>query len=368
MKCLGVPNIGNGTGKSQAEAVINLLNEWKITDKVKLMCFDTTASNTGVRNGACKIIKDKIGHPILGLACRHHIMEVVVSKVFKLTVEKTTCGPEIALFQKFKSSWKNVNQNNFEQGLTDDIISEKLTYIQTDILTFINNQLKETQPRGDYEEFLELAVIFLGGYIPNYKFKPPGALHRARWMAKIIYCIKIFLFRFEISLAENVINNIRNFLIFIFKIYLKHWFMAPYAASAPQNDLNLYKMIDSYKIDDENISHETKKTFSRHLWYLNEELAGLAFFDDDVDENIKLQMVKNMLTKNGNGNDVRFDPATNILNKELPDFVTQNTKHFFEALNLNEEFLNHHPNKWNSNTSYIENKKTVFQSVKLAII
>lgn len=111
-----------------------------------------------------------------------------------------------------------------------------------------------------------------------------------------------------------------------------------------------------------------KKTFSRHLWYLNEELAGLAFFDDDVDENIKLQMVKNMLTKNGNGNDVRFDPATNILNKELPDFVTQNTKHVFEALNLNEEFLNHHPNKWNSNTSYIENKKTVFQSVKLAII
>lgn len=35
--------------------------------------------------------------------------------------------------------------------------------------------------------------------------------------------------------------------------------MAPYAASAPQNDLNLYKMIDSYKIDDKNISHETKK-------------------------------------------------------------------------------------------------------------
>lgn len=62
------------------------------------MCFDTTAPNTGEYNGACKIIKEKIGYLIIGLACRHHVWEIIISKVIKLTIEKTFCGPETILF------------------------------------------------------------------------------------------------------------------------------------------------------------------------------------------------------------------------------------------------------------------------------
>jgi hypothetical protein len=56
MKLLAVPKLIGGTGEAQAKAIFNLLNEWDIVDRVRLMCFDTTASNTGLKKGACTIL------------------------------------------------------------------------------------------------------------------------------------------------------------------------------------------------------------------------------------------------------------------------------------------------------------------------
>lgn len=86
IKLLGIPKLLNATGESQAKAVVELINEWKLADKIVSMCFDTTASNTGVRNGACKIIEDILGKPLFSLACRHHIMELILSHVFKVSL------------------------------------------------------------------------------------------------------------------------------------------------------------------------------------------------------------------------------------------------------------------------------------------
>ena len=57
-----------------------------------------------------------------------------------------------------------------------------------DILEFANKQVKEKQLRNDYQEYLELCVIFWG-CIPEegISFKSPGPMHHARWMAKVIY-------------------------------------------------------------------------------------------------------------------------------------------------------------------------------------
>lgn len=44
---LGVPKMESGTGANQAEAILEALRDWEVTDRVKGMCFDTTTSNTG---------------------------------------------------------------------------------------------------------------------------------------------------------------------------------------------------------------------------------------------------------------------------------------------------------------------------------
>jgi len=42
-------------------AVVQCLKEWDIEDRVAALCFDTTASNTGHRQGACVLIEQHYG-------------------------------------------------------------------------------------------------------------------------------------------------------------------------------------------------------------------------------------------------------------------------------------------------------------------
>jgi len=46
---LGVPKIGHGTGKQQAEACLTTLDECGIRQQICGLVFDTTASNTGLK-------------------------------------------------------------------------------------------------------------------------------------------------------------------------------------------------------------------------------------------------------------------------------------------------------------------------------
>ena len=50
-------------------------------------------------------------------------------------------------------------------------------------------------PRDDYLEFVELCTVSPRGELEAHPvtFTRPGAIHKARWMAKLIYSIKICL-------------------------------------------------------------------------------------------------------------------------------------------------------------------------------
>jgi len=104
MKLFGVPKLLAGTGEVQANAVYQLIDDWQLTERIQTMCFDTTASNTGRKAGACTIESQKLQKPLLGLACRHHIHELIVARVFGLLMG-TSSGPTIKLFERFSQSW-----------------------------------------------------------------------------------------------------------------------------------------------------------------------------------------------------------------------------------------------------------------------
>ena len=58
--------------------------------------------------------------------------------------------------------------------------------------------LLEKQPRADYQELLELILLILGEKTIHCKkltFKKPGAVHKARWMSKVLYSLKIWMFQ-----------------------------------------------------------------------------------------------------------------------------------------------------------------------------
>jgi len=75
---LGVPKLPSGTGDGQATAVAKVLQDWGIVNCVCTMCFDTTSTNTGHRNGSCVLLEQKLEKDLLYLACRQHILQWLV--------------------------------------------------------------------------------------------------------------------------------------------------------------------------------------------------------------------------------------------------------------------------------------------------
>lgn len=69
--------MSSGTGIEQAKPINSLLEKWEISEIVgivKSMVFDTTESNTGLRNGKCALLEKKLNRELLWFACRHHVL------------------------------------------------------------------------------------------------------------------------------------------------------------------------------------------------------------------------------------------------------------------------------------------------------
>jgi len=135
-------------------------------------------------------------------------------------------------------------------------------------------------------------VIFLGGTPPKgISFKLPGALHRARWMAKAIYTLKIWMFRRQFTWRKREETGLLAMCIFIAAAHIKAWFAAPIAKQAPLNDLQLLKLLYQESTRS-NVWKAACEKFSNHLWYLSAELVGLSFFDDRIPADQKRRLVK----------------------------------------------------------------------------
>jgi len=100
------------------------------------------------------------------------------------------------------------------------------------------------QPRDDYLELLELSIIFLGSISSRgTRFRPPEAIHAARWMAKGLYCLKMSLFPSQLCLEPEEKKGLLTVRYCTVSVHLKAWFSAPDSASSPRNDLELIAKI-----------------------------------------------------------------------------------------------------------------------------
>ncbi|KAG0724093.1 hypothetical protein GWK47_041360 [Chionoecetes opilio] len=107
-KLLAVPKTERGTGEAQAAARMAALDGWSLRLHIQGLVLDTTASNTGIHRGACTLIKEGLGRELVWTACRHHVMEIVLSSVLKV-VFGPTVRPKTGLFKRLKMKWPNVN-------------------------------------------------------------------------------------------------------------------------------------------------------------------------------------------------------------------------------------------------------------------
>ena len=285
LKLLGVPIYRSGeesSGNKIANLTLDQLNSWHCTESIVNMTFDTTASNTGHVSAACVTIQQRLGKALLWSGCRHHIGEVVLSHVFEDLKIETSRSPDVVLFPKFRKNlsligktFKKLSLTRFES--TKSYSQEAKTFLSScssEVLRATQAELKLR--RDDYKEFIYLCTLFLDTEDTEdsvITFNRPGALHKARWMAKLIYSINICrlqqhinnLPRGSITTAHQV-QKIYNFVVFVTYTYSTWWVTCSSAVDAPWNDLQLFRKL-LFAVN-ANIAKSAIRAFQRHFWYL----------------------------------------------------------------------------------------------------
>ncbi|GBL75169.1 hypothetical protein AVEN_194418-1 [Araneus ventricosus] len=148
-------------GEEQSAAVFEAIESWGISNNIHAMCFDTTSSNTGRNAGTCVLLEQKLEKVLLSLACRHHVMELIIGSGFVVCMGATS-APEV-LFKRFKEYWRFIDTDQYETGISIDAVAELIKDIKEGtIVNYTKKYLEQShsQLRGDYKEFVELVIIF----------------------------------------------------------------------------------------------------------------------------------------------------------------------------------------------------------------
>jgi len=96
------------TDEQVAKAASEALLEENLSDKDVAMSFNTTAGNTGLKNGSFTLFQEKLGKDFFLLACCNH----------------KSSGPNVKLFTLFKSIGliQEMNAYNYSILVSDNIL------------------------------------------------------------------------------------------------------------------------------------------------------------------------------------------------------------------------------------------------------
>ena len=187
----------SGTGETQCNACITQVRDWGAAGNIVALCFDTTSSNTGRIRGAAIRLHSELGVPLLYLGCRHHIFELTAKRPY-YALFNADPAPEAQMFKNFRDHWSGVDTSAEYKTivLPDPQMQEELIKWYQDLLVK-ESQDQELLLRGDYRQVVELAIVLLGGELPEgmeFHWVPPGAAHKARFLAYGIMGFKIYAF------------------------------------------------------------------------------------------------------------------------------------------------------------------------------
>ena len=209
----------------------------------------------------------------------------------------------------------------------------------------------------------------------EFSFKKPGALHKARWMAKLLYGFKICLFEEQISqlppgtvTTKQQVPKIRAFVDFVALVYVSWWLKCDQTTSAPVNDLDFYVKLVEYNKINPTISASAIKAFDRHLWYLTSEMVPLSLFSDLVESEDKEAITRRLLdniqlgtqeqTRFGMGyGKPRFPKIAQdfrVKDLKLSDLVNAGSWLLFRLLDIDVSFMQIAVELWSSDADYIE--------------
>ena len=385
MKLLGVPSYKKEADQSVggiiADTSFKLTTEWNCNNNIVNMAFDTTSSNTGHLSAACIAIQDRLDRSLLWSGCRHHIGEVLLTHVFNGLKIEVSKSPDVNVFSRLRKNWDLLPHTSelareFQPSDHPAEAQQLLEIMRQQTIDFATEAIEYV--RDDYHEFTQLSLVFLGAIDGNVQFRRPGAVHKARWMAKLIYSIKLALSEPSIALlprgtitTPQQVPKIRAFVTFITHVYCIWWLSSNKAIDAPWNDLKLFQALLKYEVVNREISQSATQALSRHLWYLTEEMIPLSLFSTKVPQLERQELAQRLLevkpdeplrtpvNRFGSGWGKPKFPANISLTTRLCDLVGVDSWFTFHCLQLDDSFLALPVSEWNTNEAYMSSADNI---------
>lgn len=112
-KIIDVPALDNGLAKTMASAVYAALKDWGLSDLTVGVCCDTTNANLGNKGGAALLLEQLLEKDLLWLACRHHILEIILEAAFVAKIPGTS-GPNVPIFKRFENEWDSIDKKKLK--------------------------------------------------------------------------------------------------------------------------------------------------------------------------------------------------------------------------------------------------------------
>src|SRR6218665_1861836 len=258
-KLLGIPVISDGTSKTLADVTHSLAVQWKVTTSIVGLVFDTTATNSGRKRGACVQLENMLQKKLFYFACRHHVMEIIIGAVWK-EIFGPTSSPDNLDFKDFKKSWDSLSDKSSFKIL--NIAPRQLKQQKNIVVQFLREKLStqsetatDCLPRDDYRECAELMLILLGEEPPRgIHWLRPGAYHHARWMSTVLYSAKMYAFGEQLKYSQTKMEKLSRVCMFNALFYVKAWLSTTSAADAPLNDLQLWHDLNMYTKTDAGVA------------------------------------------------------------------------------------------------------------------
>ena len=308
---LGIPAMDNGCAVSQFKEIKKLLEEFKVAKKIDLVTFDTCATNTGTSGGTIKLLSEWLNKPLLQVACRHHIKEILASVFYKNIRAKKNTAPENPFFKKVQKDWYQIKPSlKSEEYQRHDKVSIEGSILESeakDSIIFCQQFLNQNSERSDYREFAELALMFLS---PDHTFpiRNPQNCSNARFMSTAIYSIKLALISnfLPFNLRPREKQELIRMAEFCSIIYVRMFLKSDRVSVCVLQDIKEHHIMLKYReeiLSRDEISNsqstslisainDVLKAQDRHSWYLDESLAPLCLLDKELNDENKSAFAK----------------------------------------------------------------------------
>ena len=212
--------------------------------------------------------------------------------------------------------------------------------------------------RADYGEVAEITMSLLGEDPPRgAHWKRPGAIHQARWMARNIYSIKMFMFAEKLNYEDEMKEKLLRICRFLSLFYTTYWLKSPCAADAPLNDLSFIKDLMSYAETDPQLAGAILDKTKNHLWYLTQEVVPFALFshNEQLSSAMKEKIALKIFNMARPESFRQGKPVFPVINQSttLVDLIGPESSFIFEALSLPSDWLTKPSEQWQYDHDYM---------------